>query len=253
MKATTLLRRLRLLAFATIVAALALAGLAAPAQAADDYKPTGEFVKGSCADFVASRLKATGVNRNGVLFGNSAWGRTFGDAANWENTATQFGYAVDGKPTVGSIAHWRSNETKQWQTPTSYGSTYGGNQGHVAVVVGVSGDFVDLEEYNHDGDHSYHLTRGVQAPRYIHFHHALGSSPAPGRLAVTVKQFTPGAGRIYYVRDGQKGAGWIRTDVTIDAAGNASLTRSVPAGSYSLLVGDSAHHATHVVAAVRVS
>jgi surface antigen len=120
------------------------------------------FSKQQCVSFVAWRLSQRGVVVDGA---------SYGDAGNWDRVAQARGYAVDSTPTVGSVAHWRHSESITWSTANGgTRSIWAGPQGHVAYVTAVHADgTVDIEEYNQNGDRSYHEQQSIKAPRYIHF------------------------------------------------------------------------------------
>lgn len=77
-----------------------------------------------CTSFCAWRLN----NNNGVAFHNYFGGVHWGNAGNWGYAAQSIGITVDMNPAIGAIAWWSG--------------------GHVAWVSGVSGENVDIEEYN---------------------------------------------------------------------------------------------------------
>ena len=108
-------------------------------KAADDYpdeyknavrhvnQDEWKFFSRECTSFVAWCLNS----RNGVEFTNWYGGVRWSHAKNWRNVAESIGILVDSNPAVGCVAWW------------SYGQ-----YGHVAYVVAVDGDEIDIEEYN---------------------------------------------------------------------------------------------------------
>jgi surface antigen len=116
----------------------------------DAYDRWG-FNTRECTSFAAWRM-----NRDGLAFSNGMRGGFWGDASNWDDNAAALGYAVNGTPTVGSVAQWNANE----------GIAFG--FGHLGYVARVSSDGTAyIEDYNGLGDHAYH-SRWLRAPRYIH-------------------------------------------------------------------------------------
>lgn len=108
---------------------------------ADDW---GQYVR-ECTSFVAYRLST--VNGFTIPY-------AYGDANLWGYRAQNEGYRVDMNPAAGSVA---------WFT---------GNKGfHVAWVVGVNGENVEIEEYNYGYTNRYNhrfIPRN-SASGYIHF------------------------------------------------------------------------------------
>lgn len=121
--------------------------VALPALALDDYpdqyKYAGKdaltdewrFYNRECVSFVAWCLNS----RNGIDFSNFMGGEWWGNANTWSIAARNLGYRVDNTPAVGAVAYW------------DYGY-----YGHVAWVAAVNGSDVYIEEYNYDGDGTYH-------------------------------------------------------------------------------------------------
>jgi surface antigen len=119
------------------------------------------FTKQQCVSFVAWRLSQRGVTVDGATYGN---------AGDWDTAAQSRGISVDSSPRVGDVAHWNPNEKVEWTVGSSSFWNMAGPYGHVAYVTSVHGDgTVDIEEYNQNGDQSYHQQFSVRAPRYIHF------------------------------------------------------------------------------------
>ena len=85
------------------------------------------YYKCQCTSFVAWRIN----ERLGIKFHNKYLGAAWGDAKLWDDAAKQTGVKVDGTPAPGSVAV--SNK---------------GEWGHVAWVTGMTGDRVEIEEYN---------------------------------------------------------------------------------------------------------
>lgn len=108
---------------------------------ADDW---GQYVR-ECTSFVAYRLST--VNGFTIPY-------AYGNANQWGYRAQNEGYRVDMNPAAGSVA---------WFT---------GNKGfHVAWVVGVNGENVEIEEYNYGYTNRYNhrfIPRN-SASGYIHF------------------------------------------------------------------------------------
>ena len=116
-----------------------------PAQAGDDYpwrasggglSPLG-YVTRQCTDFVAWR-----INRDHGAFGPWAyvWSNMTpngGSASRWASAWNSHGWQTSNTPVPGAVAWFNGN--------------------HVAYVKSVNGDgSVNLEEYNWNGDASYH-------------------------------------------------------------------------------------------------
>jgi hypothetical protein len=102
--------------------------------------------------------------RGASLTGPNGQTRYFGNGGNWDSAARQVGFAVDGTPSVGSVAQWHGREEGAFTT------------GHVAYVAATYPDGrVLVEEYNWSAPLRYGQ-RVLRAPRYIHF---TAPSPAP--------------------------------------------------------------------------
>lgn len=143
-----------------------------PSQPAigDDYPYKGAspsnidpwaFYFRECVSFVAWRMNRD-AGRTGApwWFTNGMGGGHWGNAYEWAANASRLGYAVNGTPTVGSVAQWNA-----WEGG-------GGENGHVAYVAGVNGDgSVTVEEYNSRVAHGYDIRYNVRAPRYLHIVH----------------------------------------------------------------------------------
>ncbi|MBQ3264332.1 MAG: RICIN domain-containing protein [Ruminococcus sp.] len=126
------------------------------AVGADDYPYRGGAIDAvdqwqlftrECTSFCAWRLN----NNNGVAFTNWYGGVRWGNAGNWGYAAQSIGITVDMNPALGSIAWWSG--------------------GHVAWVSGVSGDNVDIEEYNNPGGSYNYNSRTINrynVTGYIH-------------------------------------------------------------------------------------
>jgi surface antigen len=120
-----------------------------PRAPGDDYPWRGgsglsplNYVMGQCVDFVAWRLNGDA----GTTRGNYKWVWSNltpggGSAYAWANAWRAHGWKTSHVPVTGAVAWW---------------------SGHVAYVKSVSGKSVDLEEYNWNGDQSYH-TRTIPA------------------------------------------------------------------------------------------
>ena len=92
-----------------------------------------KFYQGQCTSWVAYRLNQL----NGIAFNDSYRGQHWGDATNWGTAARNLKIAVDGTPTVGSVA---------W-----YAGRSGDDDGHVAYVEQVnSPTSVVISEMNYD-------------------------------------------------------------------------------------------------------
>ncbi|HET9849731.1 MAG TPA: CHAP domain-containing protein [Candidatus Dormibacteraeota bacterium] len=132
----------------------------------DDYPYRGTanrldpwgFYTGYCTSFVAFRLSQEGIVFHGAsLTGPNGRTAFFGNGGSWDAAAASIGYAVDGNPSVGSVAVWHSGEDGAW------------SGGHVAYVMAVdrSGN-ATVEEYNWSNYLRYGQ-RTTRAHRYIHF------------------------------------------------------------------------------------
>lgn len=102
----------------------------------------------NCTDYVAWKLSTTNQ------FGNY---RGLGNAASWAGAARARGYRVNHTPGLGSVAWWG-------------GELFHGF-GHVAWVVSTEGRWVEIAEYNHEGDGKFDMRRihRGDADAYIHF------------------------------------------------------------------------------------
>lgn len=81
-----------------------------------------------CTSFAADRF----LRNTGLVFYNTRPGQ--GSAWNWPALAADQGYTVSSSPQVGDIVSW----------PRGTNMPYG----HVAIVIGVHGGLIDVEEYN---------------------------------------------------------------------------------------------------------
>ena len=109
-----------------------------------------------CTSFAAFRLSSV----NGFEIPPA-----YGNANEWGHRARREGYRVDTKPEVGSIA---------WSTEGYYG--------HVAWVSNVSGDTIEIEEYNYGVREKYNR-RSVKASSmtgFIHFKDLVGNGGRTG-------------------------------------------------------------------------
>jgi surface antigen len=157
-------------AFSALMSAVVLTvgvpAMTASAAGVDDYPYRGHanqldpwgFYTGYCTSFAAFRLSQEGV----VFHGSSLKGpngRTafFGNGGTWDSAAASIGYAVDARPSVGSVAVWHGGEDGAW------------SGGHVAYVMAVdAAGNATVEEYNWSRYLAYDQ-RTTKAPRYIHF------------------------------------------------------------------------------------
>ncbi len=98
-----------------------------------------------CTSFAAFRLSSV----NGFEIPPA-----YGNANEWGHRARREGYRVDTKPEVGSIA---------WSTEGYYG--------HVAWVSNVSGDTIEIEEYNYGVREKYNrrIVKASTMTGFIHF------------------------------------------------------------------------------------
>jgi surface antigen len=137
----------------------------------DDYPYSGDpadtpdpwqFLKRECTSFVAWRIN----NDLHVPFGNSYKGQWFGNAMDWAGAAQRAGVQVDGSPQVGAVA----------QFPP--GVAGAGSLGHVAVVIGVTGASITVEDYNYqdgyDQDTMYNYSQHVVPSAGLNFLHFTG-------------------------------------------------------------------------------
>jgi Surface antigen len=140
-----------------------------------------------CTSFVAYRLSSKNIfnlNRGGL-----SW-----NAYEWGNNARLQGYRVDTSPTVGSVAWYNQNVNS---------SPYG----HVAWVSDVSGDNVQIEEYNYDdgrgpGKYNCRWVSKTSISGFIHFKDlavivnpqitstSIEGSPSSGKFNIRVKTNT---------------------------------------------------------------
>src|SRR5947208_12490775 len=164
------------------------------AAGVDDYSYRGSanvldrwgFYTGYCTSFVAFRLSQEGVTFHGsTLTGPNGRSAFFGNGGSWDAAAASIGYAVDGNPTVGSVAVWHGGEGGAW------------TGGHVAYVMAVDGaGNATVEEYNWSNYLRYGQ-RTVRAHRYIHF---VGAAVRPVVLPVSPTPAQP-SGRWYSTTD----------------------------------------------------
>src|SRR2546421_4419370 len=136
------------------------------AAGVDDYPYRGSanaldpwgFYTGYCTSFAAFRLSQEGVAFHGSsLTGPNGRSAFFGNGGSWDAAAASIGYAVDGNPTVGSVAVWHGGEGGAWAG------------GHVAFVMAVGGaGHATVEEYNWSNYLRYGQ-RTTRAPRYTPF------------------------------------------------------------------------------------
>jgi len=117
------------------------------------------FYQGQCTSWVAYRLNQL----NGIAFSNSFGGNgTWGDAMNWGAHAQSLRIAMNGTPTVGSVAWW----------PDS--SAHVG--GHVAYVEQVnSPTSIVISEMNYDDDNGFRVSTITSSSAnwpadFIHIH-----------------------------------------------------------------------------------
>src|SRR5665213_2450799 len=120
-----------------------------------------DFYQGQCTSWVAYRLNQL----NGIAFNNNYGGRHWGNAEDWGGTAEALGIAVNGTPSVGSVA-WYSS-------------------GHVAYVEEVrSPTSVVISEMNYDYDNGFRvrtITPSSGWPTdFIHIHDLASSSIGEG-------------------------------------------------------------------------
>jgi surface antigen len=100
----------------------------------DASSPLGYYTR-ECVDFVAWRLNSqNGTTQAPFQFGG------YGHAISWRQNAISHGFAVDKKPTVGSVAWWGNGVSAV---------TTAGGFGHVAIVSQVNADgSIIVEQYN---------------------------------------------------------------------------------------------------------
>lgn len=100
----------------------------------DASSPLGYYTR-ECVDFVAWRLNSqNGITKAPFQFSG------YGHALSWRQNAVSKGFAVDKKPTVGSVAWWGNGVSAV---------TTAGGYGHVAIVSQVNADgSIVVEQYN---------------------------------------------------------------------------------------------------------
>jgi hypothetical protein len=91
------------------------------------------FFKNECTSFVASRVDKYYRPKPPYFSGP-----TYLDAKHWDTATATFGGIITHTPVAGAI-----------------GQRNGGDNGHVAWVSGVDGDYVFVEEYNANGSQAY--------------------------------------------------------------------------------------------------
>lgn len=105
-----------------------------------------------CTSFVAFRL----MHANGFKEV-----RGYGNAHEWGSRARARGYTVNKTPALGSVAWWDSNVADA------------SSSGHVAWVSGISGDYVEIEDYNSwrggPGLYNRRLVHVSRVSGFIHF------------------------------------------------------------------------------------
>jgi len=150
----------------------------------DDYPYRGDppdqpdkwqFSTRECTSFVAWRIN----NDLNVPFQNSYKGQWFGNAGTWAAAARAAGVQVDGTPRVGAVAQF---------PPDVAGA---GSNGHVAIVIGVTGATITVEDYNwtdaYDHMTTYDYSQHVVPWAGLSFLHFAGGAPAGGGLTGTVE------------------------------------------------------------------
>ncbi len=117
------------------------------------------FPNRECTSFVALRVAADGRPLDSFFYQPTT---------TWAERAAQAGYAVDGTPRPGDIAHWVANEK---QTFPDGSWTQAGPVGHVGYVAAVNADgTITLEDYNGANVRgTYSVRYNTRAPRYIHY------------------------------------------------------------------------------------
>lgn len=80
-------------------------------------------------------------------------GNFWGNGGQWADSARREGYSVGETPKTGSVAVWND-----------------GGYGHVAVVVGVKGNQIQVKESNYNGQQYINNFRGWFDPRYVQGH-----------------------------------------------------------------------------------
>ncbi len=105
------------------------------------------FIKCQCTSFAAWKFQRL----TGEVFYNTRPGE--GSAWNWPNLARDQGYAVSSTPHVGDIVSW------QRQYPNM-------PYGHVAIVTGVHGSLIDVDEYNWTVREAFDHRSNVDPNRY---------------------------------------------------------------------------------------
>ncbi|MDQ6650599.1 MAG: CHAP domain-containing protein [Actinomycetota bacterium] len=153
---------------------------AAASATGDDYPYAGSsgtlndpwgMTERQCVSFAAWRLHQAGVDLNNYTQG-------WGNATNWDATASRLGYRISGAPVVGAIAQWHSYEQSRWTIGSTSSWMTAGGAGHVAYVSGVYPDgTVQLEQYNMGGAGTFSSMRAA-APRYLVITRAAGG-PTP--------------------------------------------------------------------------
>ena len=153
------------------------------------------YANRQCTSFVAWCL----ISRNGIAdFTNLYGGVNFGNGGTWGNAAKSIGLIVDMNPTVGSVAYHARSST-----------------GHVAWVLEVQGDRVEIEEYNfglplNSGKHNIRTVNKSDFDGYIHFQNipltppTISMTVTPSAEGPYISVVSTGTGLYYQLRkDGQ--------------------------------------------------
>ncbi|HWU31468.1 MAG TPA: CHAP domain-containing protein [Marmoricola sp.] len=132
------------------------------------------FYSRECTSFVAWRL----THDNGIPFTNNWAGAHFGNAYQWAAAAQKLGFAVNGTPSVGSVAWWSAHSAGSWT-------------GHVAWVARVYADrSILIEEYNYVSPGNYsqrHLypSSSLWPSGFLHLRDLTMANTAPPKIPGT--------------------------------------------------------------------
>src|SRR5262249_47217844 len=127
-----------------------------------DQPDKWQFLTRECTSFVAWRIN----NDLHVPFQNSYKGQWFGNAETWAAAARGAGVRVDSTPQVGCVAQF---------PPNIAGA---GSMGHVAIVIGVTGGSITVEDFNfedgYDQNTMYNYSQHVVPSAGLNFLHFAG-------------------------------------------------------------------------------
>ncbi len=192
--------------------------------AKDSIVDEWNFYNRECTSFVAWCLNS----RNGVNFTNQYMGLSrWGHAKNWISAAQSIGITVDMYPKTGSVACLTT-----------------GTYGHVAWVKSVSGDNIEIEEYNYNSNGNFN-TRTINRNSmsgYIHINDIITSTEMPiytisldhselsmavGNTATIAATVSPANSTVNWETNNPAVATVVAGKVTAVGEGTASITAKI--------------------------